>query len=154
MKRIDEIYNYKDYQIHVFRGLANAEDSNWNGEIILKLSKLGENIRGELKLMPLWYFDEEQEEDVQYKYKEQYNVGDYFQQTFTSEPKRKGIGSTLHDFIIDHKTDLEIANVFSTKSEEDGHGISVDAESFWQNRILQDNAEEDEDVDRHKIKFD
>jgi len=150
MERINNFYEFKDYTIHVFRGLANVEDMNWDREIIFTLSKKGENIRGELILKPLWHFDGDEDNS---EYKNQYEENEYFQQTFLTYPVRKNIGSILHDFIIANKNDLNIKNVFSTKTAEDNHVISIDAEAFWQKRILLNKAEHDERVDRHKIKF-
>jgi hypothetical protein len=153
MKRIDENYRYQDYNIHVLRGIADVNDMNWEGKLSFTLSKNGENIRGELHLIPLWLFADDEMDDPDLEYKKQYEVGDYFQHTFSTEPTRNNIGSILHDFIIENKNDLDIENVFSTKYSEDGHGISVHAENFWQKRIAVDKAQHDEKVNRHKIKF-
>ena len=153
MKRIDKNYNYQDYNIHVFRGLADANDMNWEGKISFILSKNGENVSGELHLIPLWSFDEEEIDNPDFEYKKQYETGDYFQHTFKSEPTRQNIGCTLHDFIIENRIVFDIRNVFSTKSSEDGHLISPNAEEFWQKRIRMDKAEHDERFSRHKIKF-
>lgn len=153
MKRIDRNYSYQDYNIHVLRGLSDVNDMNWKGKLSFILSKDGENIRGELHLFPLWLFDEDEIDDPNFEYKKQYDIGDYFQQTFSAEPTRNNIGSILHDFIIANKDDLDIENVFSTKHSEDGHNISIVAENFWKKRIGLDKAQDDEKVNRHKIKF-
>ncbi|MCI9844851.1 hypothetical protein [Flavobacterium pectinovorum] len=153
MERIDKTIDYKGYKVHIFRGLADSNDSNFNQEIKIKLSKTGENIKGELILSPLWIFDEDEIDDPNFDYKLQYQTGDYFQQTFSSNPKRQGIGSTLHDFIIDHKDDCDLNNVFSTNSDEDDYGITIEANSFWENRVDLDKAEKDETLNRFKIKF-
>ncbi|MGH2666188.1 hypothetical protein [Flavobacterium sp.] len=153
MKRIDKTIDYKGYTVHIFRGLPDSNDLNLDQEIKIKISKTGENIRGELILRPLWIFDEDENDDPDFAYKLKYQTGDYFQQTFNSNPKRQGIASILHDFIIDHKNDCDLNNIFSTNSDEDEYGITIEANSFWEKRVSLDKDEKDETLNRFKIKF-
>lgn len=153
MERIDQVYEYEGYEIHVFKGLADINDTNWNQEIKFTISKTEKNAHGELILKPLWLFDEDEIDDPQYEYKKRYQIGDYFQQTFTITPRRKGIGSILHEFIIEKRNLFDIENVYSTNFDEDGHIISEEANGFWVNRVNLNKALEVPEFSRYKINF-
>lgn len=154
MERIDKTIEYDEYNIYVFRGLSDSNDTNWNQEISFTLSKSKTTFHGKLILKPLWFVDEDEIDNPDFKYKKQYEIGDYFQQTFNAVPVHKGIGSVLHNFLIEHKNEFELNNVYSTKNSEDNHVISEDANSFWLNRVENNNAVFDSNVERYKILFD
>jgi hypothetical protein len=155
MKRIDEVFEYDGFNIHVFSGLPNSADLNWDEEISFKISKPNNNmVSGKLILRPLWYIDEDERDDTNFDYKNNYQNGDYFQQTFKTDPTREGIGTTLHDFIIKNRNEFSIKNVFSTKKTEDIHDTSENANDFWLKRIKVGKAIFDTSVYRYKILFD
>jgi hypothetical protein len=153
MERIDMVFEYRGFNIHVFRGLPNEIDLNWNEEIKFTITKASEEIKGTLCLKPLWFIDDDERDDPTFEYKNKYTIGDYFQQTFITEPTRKGIGSVLHEFIIENRLRFSFNNVFSTNVIEDWHAISSDASSFWEKRTELKKAIKDDELNRHKILF-
>ena len=148
MEKIDRTYDFKGHSINVFKG--DESDMNWNEEIIIKLTS--PDNEGTLILQPLWNLDGIEEAEIK-EYKKKYLPGHYFQQTFATNPKGRGLGGVIHDFLIAYKGDFQIVNVYSTNTAEDEHVISEDARSFWQNRIDQGKAVYDEDLHRFKMRF-
>lgn len=145
MATFDRIYDYQDCQIHVFEG--DDSDMNWNKEITITL--IGEGREGNLILTPLWNLEDAEEEDIK-EYKNNYDEGDYFQQTFNVRPPRTGIGTILHDFLLEYKHEFGVQNVFSTYHPEDGHHISNDARAFWESRVALERAIYMEELNRFK----
>jgi hypothetical protein len=151
MERLDKTYQFKNYLIKVFRGLPDSNDLNWEEKVVVKLISNETEHLGYLSLVPLWNITDD--ETLPQMYKEKFSQGDYFQHTFSSNPKRCGIGSLIHEFLLDHKEEIQIRNVYSTNFIEDGHILSDDARYFWNKRVNNDKAEYVEDLCRYKIKF-
>jgi hypothetical protein len=145
MPTFDRTYEYRDCQIRIFEG--DDSDMNWNKEITITLT--GQDREGNLILTPLWNLDGAEDEDIK-DYKNNFGKGDYFQQTFNVRPTRMGIGSILHNFLLEFKNDFGVENVFSTYHPEDGHHISNDARAFWESRVELERATYIEELNRFK----
>ena len=153
MNRIDEDFIYHELNIHVFRGLPDANDMNWDQEVRFTVTKPEEIIEGTLVLKPLWLFDDDEKGDSKFHYKLNYEFGDYFQHTFKSKPTRSGIGSAIHEIIIQNRNIFSFNNVYSTNSLEDGYGYTVDANAFWLKRVELCKAIKNDKLNRYQILF-
>jgi|ERR1035437_1095573 hypothetical protein len=151
MERLDNTYRFRNFLITVFRGLPDSNDLNWDEKVEVKLRSNETEHTGYLSLVPLWNIVDEVTPNMEYK--EKFSEGDYFQHTFSNRPPRCGIGSVIHDFLLDYKEEFQIRNVYSTNFNEDCHVLSDDAKYFWKKRVSKDKAEFVEDLCRYKIKF-
>ncbi len=150
MCKINSNIQYQKYSIHIEK---ECNDDNYIDEIKITLSSIDNEYKGYLTLQSLWKCNEDEIIENVKKRCVKYQEGDYFQQTFECIPTRRGLGSVLHEFIIEHRDDFLIKNVYSTKQDEDDYAISDDAEAFWQKRIQKNRAIHVDVVDRHKILF-
>jgi hypothetical protein len=88
-----------------------------------------------------------------------YSSRDYFQQTFENSSSIKGLGASIHDFLIQHKLlfPFTIDNVYSTNQILDKLYISEklfftnSANNFWSRRLALNKASWDNVLGRYSI---
>lgn len=107
-------FDYRDFKIVVSRDYDGAD-------VIVNLSDPNDIYRSScLRLQQLLHED--------------FNDGDFFQQAFNSNPSGEGLGSLIHDFLIEKKDEIEIefVNIYSTNPNVDVDlTLSNAANQFW-----------------------
>lgn len=141
---LESEYIYQDCKICV-----SSEYPNLN-EVHFSINRISSSERSELKLIALWIPPLDKNSNNVYS---KFKAGDYFQQTFISEPPRKGLGTSLHDFCIlnRYKLGFVIENIYSTNPNEDAYEFSDDARKFWDNRVRHNKATFDVGLNRYRI---
>jgi hypothetical protein len=114
---------------------------------------LGREKEFHLTLKALWLPDSLSRNPKNYY--EKYYEGDYFQSDFFATPQRNGLGSLMHDFLIEYKNELgfPINNIYSTNVIEDNQEYTAAAKAFWEKRISLGRAENNYDANRYRILF-
>lgn len=120
---------------------STDEDSQFDREINIRL-KTRDNDFCFVVLRQLW--GEEDNCNSDEPFEECFSKGDYFQQNFQSSRQRVGLGSKLHDALIQNKETIynkfELKRIFSTLEEEDDTDLSPSAEAFWKKRVDENKA--------------
>lgn len=100
----------------------------------------------QLHLVPLWYK------------LPQFQVGDYYQKTFDSHPKRQGHGSQLLNLLLENINQIpNLQNIYSTSwvaanNFDPTDFITSDANAYWLTLIARGIAERVEALARYRIR--